>query len=243
MAGINVKPQYKEIVKLFSSLTGSKNMWQVFQDVIEMIALAIQNSVEIYPERFEENEKRYIKISSEYTKAELETVTKIFAEIVRMLEANPFQDLLGDLYMQLDMGSSALGQFFTPYSVSRIMALIGTDIEQVKKEISRKGFVSFNEPCIGGGVNAVAFCDVLNSNGINYQSDCLIIGQDLSYISSLMSYITLSLSGCQAVIKVANTLSDPYIDFYSEIHKNPHKIWYTPFFILFNGIKKDKGQR
>ena len=44
MSKINVKPQYKELVKLFDSLTGSKSLWQVFNDCIEMFAISIQNT-------------------------------------------------------------------------------------------------------------------------------------------------------------------------------------------------------
>jgi len=33
-----------------------------------------------------------------------------------------FSDILGALYMMLDLGNSDSGQFFTPYEVSRLMA-------------------------------------------------------------------------------------------------------------------------
>ena len=42
MASIKVKPEYKELVKLFNQLTGSRSLWQVFNDCIEIMALSIQ---------------------------------------------------------------------------------------------------------------------------------------------------------------------------------------------------------
>lgn len=236
MARINVKQQYKPIVSLFESLAGSKSMWSVFQDCIEMIALSIQNSVEVFSERFEKHEKRYMDIAKQYSRKELENVVKIFAEITKMLEKNPYQDLLGDLYMQLNMGSSELGQFFTPYNISEMMAHCAFDADYIKKELDTKGFVVINEPCVGGAANIIGYLKVLNVNGINYQKKCIIVGQDLSRISALMAYIVLSMLGCQAIIKIGDTLCDPYISFFEEVHKND--IWYTPMFVLNYGYLK-----
>lgn len=141
MASIKVKSEYKELVKLFDQLSGSRSLWQVFNDCIEMFALSIQNTF-CFGQTFEKNENRYKDITKNYSESEIETIVKIFAEITNALEANPFQDFLGDLYMQLDMGSSALGQFFTPYTVSYAMAESSFDekmqkLNYPKKDISR----------------------------------------------------------------------------------------------------------
>lgn len=236
MARINVKPQYKAVVNLFNSLTGSKAMWNVFQDCIEMIALSIQNSVEVFPERHEKHEKRYLDIIKQYSQSEMETIVKIYAELTKMLEDNPYQDLLGDLYMQLDMGSAALGQFFTPYHVSEMMAHCTFDADTVKSKIDEKGYITIGEPCIGGGANIIGYLKVLKDNGINYQQQCVIVGQDLSRISALMAYIVLSMLGCQAVIKIGDTLCNPYTSFFKEVHIND--IWYTPMFVVNEGYLK-----
>ena len=237
MARTNVKPNYKTIVGMFEKLTGSRSMWTTFQDCIEMIALSIQNQAELFPDRYDKHKRRYVDIAKQYSKKEMGIVVEIFAELIRMLEEKPYQDLLGDLYMQLNMGSSALGQFFTPYSISKMMAECSFDAELLHNEIENKGYIKINEPCIGGGANIIGFLDVLNSNGINYQQKCIIVGQDLSRISALMAYVVLSLLGCQAVIKIADTLTDPFTSFFEEVHKKD--IWYTPMFVLNGGCFKD----
>lgn len=68
-----------------------------------MFALSIQN-IFCFNQTFEKNKNRYKDITKNYSESEIETIVKIFAEITNALEANPFQDFLGDLYMQLDMG-------------------------------------------------------------------------------------------------------------------------------------------
>lgn len=234
---IKVKSHYKEIVDMFQQLTGSKSMWQVFQDVVEVIALAIQNSCEVFPDRRTKNEERYLNTIKKYSDDEIKTIVAIYAKLVDMLEENPYQDLLGDLYMQLDMGSQALGQFFTPYNISAAMADMSLEKGIVFDCLEKKGYVTINEPCIGGGANVIGSLSALNRLGVNWQEKCIIVGQDLSYVTATMAYVVLSLLGCQAVIKVADTLTRPYTSFWDEI-KNKSLVWYTPMFVLHGADRR-----
>lgn len=236
MASIKVKSEYKELVKLFNQLSGSRSLWQVFNDCIEMFALSIQNTF-CFGQTFEKNENRYKDITKNYSESEIETIVKIFAEITNALEANPFQDFLGDLYMQLDMGSSALGQFFTPYTVSYAMAESSFDEKNAKAELSQKGYISVLEPAVGGGANVIAFCEVLKNHDINYQTQCVIVCQELSKLTALMCYTALSLIGCAAVVKIGNSLSDPYTNYFAECSKGA-EIWTTQMFHIQNCYKK-----
>lgn len=236
MASIKVKSEYKELVKLFNQLSGSRSLWQVFNDCIEMFALSIQN-IFCFNQTFEKNKNRYKDITKNYSESEIETIVKIFAEITNALEANPFQDFLGDLYMQLDMGSSALGQFFTPYTVSYAMAVSSFDEKNAKAELSQKGYISVLEPAVGGGANVIAFCEVLKNHDINYQTQCVIVCQELSKLTALMCYTALSLIGCAAVVKIGDSLSDPYTNYFAECSKGA-EIWTTPMFHIQNCYKK-----
>lgn len=236
MASIKVKSEYKELVKLFDQLSGSRSLWQVFNDCIEMFALSIQNTF-CFGQTFEKNENRYKDITKNYSESEFETIVKIFAEITNALEVNPFQDFLGDLYMQLDMGSSALGQFFTPYTVSYAMAVSSFDEKNAKAELSQKGYISVLEPAVGGGANVIAFCEVLKNHDINYQTQCVIVCQELSKLTALMCYTALSLIGCAAVVKIGDSLSDPYTNYFAECSKGA-EIWTTPMFHIQNCYKK-----
>lgn len=211
-------------------------MWQVFNDCIEMFALSIQNTF-CFGQTFEKNENRYKDITKNYSESEIETIVKIFAEITNALEANPFQDFLGDLYMQLDMGSSALGQFFTPYTVSYAMTVSSFDEKNAKAELSQKGYISVLEPAVGGGANVIAFCEVLKNHDINYQTQCVIVCQELSKLTALMCYTALSLIGCAAVVKIGDSLSDPYTNYFAECSKGA-EIRTTPMFHIQNCYKK-----
>jgi len=211
-------------------------LWQVFNDCIEMFALSIQNTF-CFNQTFVKNKNRYKDIAKNYSESEFETIVKIFAEITNALEANPFQDFLGDLYMQLDMGSNALGQFFTPYTVSYAMAVSSFDEKNAKAELSQKGYISVLEPAVGGGANVIAFCEVLKNHDINYQTQCVIVCQELSKLTALMCYTALSLIGCAAVVKIGDSLSDPYTNYFAECSKGA-EIWTTPMFHIQSCYKK-----
>ena len=236
MAKTNVKTEYKELVKMFQELTGSRTLWQIYNDCIEMFAISIQN-VFTFGKKFDENEKEYKRISHSYSKEDLDKIAQIFAKITEMLEENPYRDLLGDLYMQLNMGSDALGQVFTPYNVSYMMSEMCCNIDEIKSEIAEKGYIEIAEPACGGGANIIALCEFLHKNDINYQTQCVIVCQDLSRIAALMCYIVLSLIGCSAVIKVGDTLCNPFTDYYSEVKKGS-ELWTTPMFHINNCYSK-----
>lgn len=235
MAKVRVKTEYKAIVSLLESLTGSRGMWQVFSDCIELFAVAIQNQF-VIGDKHEANEQRYLQIIGQYSKSEVDTIVRIFAQITNDLEENPWRDYLGDLYMQLEMGSDALGQFFTPFSVAQMMAKI-SDCEMVHNEIEKNGYIKISEPAIGGGANIIALLEHLHDNGINWQRDAVVVGQDLSRTAALMCYIVLSLIGCSAVVKIGNTLCDPYTSYFDEKRKGS-EIWTTPMFHITGSYKR-----
>lgn len=230
---VKVKSEYKELVDLFTKLTGARSMWQVFNDCITMFAISISNRLENNNIR----EKEYLDIISNYKKSEVDVILMIFVKIIDMAEENPFRDLLGELYMQLDMGSDTLGQFFTPYTITKLMAETNVDINLTREEISKKGYITVQEPACGGGANVIAVCEVLYNHDINYQKHCIVTCQDLSRVTALMCYVVLSLLGCSAVVKVGDTLCDPYETFYKEKAKGS-EIWVTPMFHLNNCYSK-----
>ena len=197
----------KEFGMLFDALCYSRSRYQVWSDVIHLIAYSISNAVD--PIHKDLREKEYVKIASWYSKIELETVTRLFAVIISALENNPNQDFLGSLYMQLSLGNQYAGQFFTPYHVSRMMAKINTP--NAKLRLEKQSYISVVDPCVGGGAMLIAFADACKEEMINYQRAVLFVGQDIDHTTGLMAYIQLSLLGCPGYIVIGNSLTDPIV--------------------------------
>jgi type I restriction-modification system DNA methylase subunit len=217
-----------KLVKMFDSLSGSKGSWEVWNDVITMMAISLSNQFD-NGERKTAREKRYLDIAKKYTASELQTVVKICAEITIAIEDNPDQDLLGDLYMALDFGSDALGQFFTPYHLCKAMAELNADKTLIEKEIEENGYIRVNEPSCGAGANIIAFANQLIKQGINYQTCAFFIAQDLSQLTALMCYIQMSLIGMAGIVIVGDTLQQPQMPSQAEI-ETKENIWLTPMY-------------
>lgn len=226
---------YKALVDLFEHLCGSKSMWEVFNDCINLFSLSFQNLTE-HGKKFKENESNYKNIIDKYDKAQQEAIIRIFAEITNKLEDNPFQDLLGELFMKLNLGSDALGQFFTPYHLAQLNARV-IDISLIKKEISEKGFVIISEPACGAGANVIAFMEHVHENGIAFQKQIIAVCQDVSALTARMCHVALSFLGVQAVIKIGDTLADPFTS-YNEERTKKANLLVTPSFVYYGGYGK-----
>jgi len=223
-------PHQKKIVELFSRFDGSKNRRKIFEDFITLSAISISNAVD--KTHFDEREKRYLEIAGRYTKDELDTFAQMLAEVTIGMDENPSQDFLGGMYMNLDFGNNHAGQFFTPYSVCRLMTELATDFDSLPETLDEKGFVSVNDPACGAGATLISFANACIEHDINYQEKVLFVAQDVDETVGLMCYIALSLMGCPGYVIIGNTLTDPGLSYdkRSVLPVDKGNIWRTPMF-------------
>ena len=217
------KQQYTGLVKLYNSMIGSHQLWELWQDSMTMFALSISNTVD---GRYrDKREAMYMDIAHKYTKDEVQVFPKIFGEIVMQLEDEPEQDLLGDLYMQLDLGSHWHGQFFTPYNLCAMMAK--TQLGQQDYTIDNVKPITVCDCACGGGALLIAaaheYRKAIQHTGLNAQHYISLYAQDLSQVSAMMCYVQLSLLGFAAKVKLGDSLMHPLTE-----EDNGPDIWYTP---------------
>lgn len=157
--------------------------------------------------------------------------SKCLREVVKALEKDPEQDFLGELFMSLDLGDSWKGQFFTPYTVCRMMAAITYDNVLEKKDKGQK-WVSVNDPACGAGALLLAFANECHSKGVNDQTKVLYVAQDIDRLAGCMCYIQLSLMGCPGYVVIGNTILHPTtsIDGRGLIPVDQGNVWYTPMY-------------
>lgn len=223
-----VNERSKEFLKLFNQLTYSRSAWQVWEDLVTVMACSICNAVDRRKEPFERRERQYEM--SIKNLGGVDIPVQMFGIVTMALEENPNQDFLGQLYMNLNLGSHWHGQFFTPYNISECMAKM-TIGEECRKEIEEKGYISVNDPCVGAGAMLIAAAQAFRECKINYQTSVLFIGQDIDPVVAKMAYIQLSLLGCPGYIIVGNSLLNPptgHVLFPEENEKK--EVWITPLF-------------
>lgn len=195
--------------------------YTLWTDFIEMYAISISNSVDWAKKS--ERDERFKEITSKYSNDEIMIFKKLYASLVIDLEENP-RDVLGETFMELDLGSDDDGQFFTPDALASVIARGAINKESINKAIDDKGFVTLSDPACGGGVNLIFGFNEIRKLGFNPQQMLLIDAGDRDRKGCFMTYIQLSLLGANAVIRQRDALSSPDIP--------DDDIWLTPFYIL-----------
>lgn len=206
----------KNIIKMMEQLAGRRSRWDVFRDFVTMSAVALSK---LDLAQAEAREKRYMECISRYTKEEAQLFPQMFAELTLAMEAAP-RDVLGEVYMLMDLGNARAGQFFTPYHISELMAALS--VTQATTDLIReKGFITLQEPTCGGGAMVIAFAQELRKRGINYQQNLHVTATDLDPTAAMMTYVQLALLHVPAIVINGNSLS---------LEEFEH--WYTPAHIL-----------
>lgn len=214
---MNKKDYIKEFISKLSNLDRSRSVSTVFNDFLTLSCCSLAQTVY----RNDNLEQKYLNIIKTYTKGQAEEFSQLLAFLVLGLEQAP-QDFLGQVFMSLNLGSQANGQYFTPYSVSKFMAEINfTEIESLQNNQR----ITLSEPCCGSGALIIAFAQTLREHNINYQQNLFVEAIDISEMCFKMTYIQLSLLGIPAKVVQGDSLSLKF-----------QQVLYTPLYFL-NGIK------
>lgn len=144
------------------------------------------------------------------TDAAQKDVSSLYDPVIQAFEDNPWQDLLGDVYMRLNIGNKKTGQFFTPYHLAEAMARLNLDEQMVKDAIEQHGYITVNEPAAGGGANVIGCAHALTDMGVNYQTDAWFVCQELSELTALTCYVQMSILGMAGIVQVGDTLKMDY---------------------------------
>lgn len=125
----------KSIAKTFDRLnSGKHNRWTVWSDFVTMAACTLSIADAKHREK---KQKLHDEVAAKYTPAEYEQFVSMFSDVIGAFEENPEQDLLGELFMRLELGNDRNGQFFTPYDVCAAIAMMSAG--NLEAEINRKG--------------------------------------------------------------------------------------------------------
>lgn len=195
--------RYREITRLLTANAGAKRLSNVFDDFVEMAALALRNAVD--PEGHHDREMRYLKIADQYTPDQLDRFAHALALVVMEMGEEPC-DVLGRLYMELELGNERLGQFYTPYDVALLVAGMVIDRDAMTTQIEERGFVEIYEPACGAAAFIVALAQQMRRAGLDYQRNLHVSAEDISPQAVYMSYVHLALLGIPALIYRRDTL-------------------------------------
>lgn len=209
----------KEFIKIIERLDTSKPTWTLFQSFARIGACAIHQAPYhdlLCPidDTFHTVEKEYMEAIRGYSRDQLNRFAELIA-ITRMALSVQYTDFLGHLFMSLELGNSAQGQFFTSFELSYLIACM--TLTNIGETINQKGFITLCEPAIGAGGMMIAAARCLQDDGYNLAEHAFFVGTDVSQTAFDMSYIQLGLIGFPGIVRHGNTLSNEIWD-----------SWFTP---------------
>ena len=211
----------KKIIERIQRMAGEYSVYQLFDDWISMFALSTAQAVHYSEDR----EKNYLQIAGKHTKERLEQFCELNGILIDAFE-DEMADILGYIYMHLELGSNRTGQFFTPYHLCQLMARIAV------KNSGNQKIYDCNETSCGAGGNIIAFAEELKRIGKNYQIQMKAVCQDIDIRAVYMTYVQLSYYGIPAKVFQTDTLRDP------TGQTSSTGILYTPQYILnYEGLK------
>lgn len=208
-----------DIAKAISKAAYRYHAWDIFRDFCEMGAIAISNTVDLHQR--EAREERYMQLIGHYDTETQQLFPRLLAMLTEALSDEP-ADVLGQVFMQLEIFDAWKGQFFTPDDMSRMMANVTLGEERgIREIIDRQGYVRVCEPASGGGSTVIALAWAMLGMDLNYQRVMHITAVDIDPTCVHMTYLQLSLLYIPAVVIQGNSLS---------LEERAH--WFTPAHIL-----------
>jgi hypothetical protein len=189
----------KAFIRLFHETARYHHRARVFEDLITCASISIENAWL----KDDDLEKEYLEVIGRYEREDVERFPKLFGLITQGIDLKC--DFLGGLFMELDLGSDQIGQFFSPYSVARLMAEM--TMYDVERHFETHEILTLDEPAAGAGGMVIAIADVLKEKGINPQQKLWVRCTDVSPVAARLCYLQISLLGLPGLVVMGNTLT------------------------------------
>jgi N-6 DNA Methylase len=193
-------PNFRELVKGFESSRVFSHMhpYDLYRQWLEAVWAMLESWRD--PEAFK-------AATCKFTYEQGSELGRLFNVYVCAVEDMPFADILGELFMRLDVNSVRAGQFFTPFPIAEFMAKIQFDADTFMSQAKEKGCVSVCDPACGSGVMLLAYAKVVHDALGRYGTNKLeLYGMDTDIRCVQMCRIQLRLNGLDGFGKMAGRL-------------------------------------
>lgn len=196
---------------------------ETYRTIIEQIARRKSSSVTVFADfcrmvacalAMQTREEEYFETIKGYSQDELELLSKAMGLLVMEMEKASFTDVLGTYYTEISSRSTqqARGEFYTPQEISRMMAKMTINAEEVKE---RSLPITVNEPTCGAGGMVLAIAEEFAPDSVDLlRATC----QDINPVAADMCYINTTLWGIPAHIIQGNALSNEIVHSWKNIH-------------------------
>ena len=203
---------HQNFITLFNSIAYHRRRYEVFSDFVVLAGIALHNRT-AFSDRLEQD---YMNTIGKYTKVEATEISELLGMLSCLL-LEGYSDVLGKLFMELELGNDRSGQFFTPPSICKLMADLS--FSELNKLLKVKPFVTLSEPASGSGGMVLAYASTMAEYGYNPTKQLYIECWDIDRVVAFMCYVQLSLCGLPAKVVVGNTLTqEVWLTLYSPVY-------------------------
>jgi type I restriction-modification system DNA methylase subunit len=190
-----------EFIKLFRTISPEHRRLRVFENFVEMAALAIRKLTVSLAEG-DAMERRYMEIVKQHEPDDIRKMPELLA-LVQLGITEDDQDFLGVIACDLELLNEKAGQIFTPWHISSLMATM----VEASAMVAEKGFITLSEPTCGAGGMVLAAAKVMRDQGIDPAQHLFVDAADIQHMAFNMAYLQLSLSDIPAVVRRGNTIA------------------------------------
>lgn len=159
-------------------------------------------------------EDEYLQTIEGYSQEEVNQLARAMAGLIDEMNDHPFADVLGPFYTETiaSADQQARGEFYTPKSVSTMMAKMALDPAAIK---AGGRPVTVCDPCCGSGGMVLACAQPLAPDHVDLLRVTL---QDINPVACDMAYINTTLWGIPAEVILGNTLTIEVVSRWTNIH-------------------------
>lgn len=195
----------KAFIKALEQIDRSKHRAEVFRDFAELSYCALAKTRAPNAERADALETQYMDLVKRYRDPDdIRKMPELLKITMAALSVGGC-DFLGEVAGEIGALNANLGQFFTPYDLSRTMAEM--TLSDAGAIIEEEGFITISEPAAGAGGMLLAVADVIEAKGFDLATQVWIEAVELSPSTYHLAYIQLTARGLAGLVICGDSLS------------------------------------
>jgi len=194
----------KQFIRTFEGLAHRRQRHDVFADFLDLAVCAVRKTTLPPGPEADALEARYMAAVARNEPADVRKMPELLG-ITALAVQEGGCDFLGQIVGDLELMNSHLGQFFTPYDLSRLIAEM--TLLDAGELVKARGFVTLQEPASGAGGMVIAAADVIEKQGFDIGRQLYADATDISEFCFRMTYLQLALRGIPATVRHGNSLS------------------------------------
>lgn len=197
-------PAVNDFLRLLRKRDRSKRQTEVFADFCELAYCALAKQASPFPDQRDQLEAQYMRVVGRYRDPDdIRAMPEMLAIALTTIRAGG-ADFMGQIAGEIGALDAGLGQFFTPYEVSRLIAEM--NLGDAAAMIADRGFITIQEPAAGAGGMLLAAADTLEAQNIALSS-VWMEAIELSHSTYHMLYVQLAARGIAGRVFCGNALS------------------------------------